>query len=163
MLASSKRFLPGLVASLVTSVLFPTLEWGIQGSPRSASCQVLQVNILPAPTKYFTLLWLVFPKTLLMGSLRSLCTCCFPSLESSSSAFPLRSSLNVICFVLPPPPPPENELFPPLSPQNPWQIPRNAVTKKTKQKTTTWGWVSRMTEEEQRLPAHHLPFCLPSH
>lgn len=25
--------------------------------------------------------------------------------------------------------PPENELFPPLSPQNPWQIPRNAVKK----------------------------------
>lgn len=92
------------VASLVTSVLFPTLEWGIQGSPRSASCQVLQVKLLPAPTKNFTLLWLVSPKTLLMVSLPSLRTCCFPSLESSSSAFPLRSSLNVICFVLPSPP-----------------------------------------------------------
>lgn len=85
-----KRFLPGLSASLVTSVFSPTLGWGIQGSPRSASCQILQVNLLPPlPENLITLWWLVSPKTLLMGRhLPCLCTCCFPGLDSSSSAFP---------------------------------------------------------------------------
>lgn len=73
---------------LPTSVISLALGWGIQGSPRSVLCQMLQVNLVP-PFPCKPALWrLVSSTALLLGTLQCLCTCCSSAGKSSSSAFP---------------------------------------------------------------------------
>lgn len=66
--ANSNRFLPGLLASLVTSVIFSTLGRDTQGSLRSVSHQILQVKLLLLLTVNLTLWQLASPKTLLVAT-----------------------------------------------------------------------------------------------
>lgn len=66
---NSSRFLPGLLASLVTNLIFSTLGQDTQGSLRPVSHQILQLKLLLPLTVNLTLWWLLSPKTLLVATL----------------------------------------------------------------------------------------------
>lgn len=121
--ANSNRFLPGLSASLVTSVIFSTLGRDTQGSLRSVSHQILQLKLLLLLTVNLTPWWLASPKALLVATLPTFAhtvslvwstVVLLPDLMNCFS-FKFQFQCHLLSVT-----PSEREPLPPLSPQRPW-------------------------------------------